>query len=87
MQLTLLSNFASNFQAAVDGRGTSADGIEMNELYGGARIRCMLMEALAPPRLLNRTSSAAVEASLSNVSDADDVNVGLKFERHAGVPS
>lgn len=41
MQLTLLSNFASNFHAAVDGRGSSPDGIEMNELYGGARIRCV----------------------------------------------
>lgn len=39
-QLTLLSKFASSFQAAVDGRGSSSDGIEMNELYGGARIRC-----------------------------------------------
>ncbi|CAN0301396.1 unnamed protein product, partial [Phaeothamnion confervicola] len=37
--LTLLSKFATNFQAAVDGRGSSPDGIEMNELYGGARIR------------------------------------------------
>ena len=39
IKLTLLSNFASNFHAAVDGRGSSPDGIEMNELYGGARIR------------------------------------------------
>lgn len=39
VQLTLLSNFASNYHAAVDGRGTSPEGIEMNELYGGARIR------------------------------------------------
>lgn len=41
LQLTLLSNFASNFHAAVDGRGSSPEGIEMNELYGGARIRCL----------------------------------------------
>lgn len=38
-QLNLLSNFAANYHAAVNGRGTSPDGIEMNELYGGARIR------------------------------------------------
>ena len=39
-QLTLLSKFASNFHDAVAGRGSSPNGIEMNELYGGARIRC-----------------------------------------------
>ncbi|CAM9678280.1 unnamed protein product [Scytosiphon promiscuus] len=42
--LTLLSNFASNFHAAVDGRGSSPDGIEMNELYGGARISYIFHE-------------------------------------------
>lgn len=42
--LTLLSNFASNFHAAVDGRGSSPDGIEMNELYGGARISYIFNE-------------------------------------------
>ncbi|CAM9322451.1 unnamed protein product [Ectocarpus sp. 6 AP-2014] len=42
--LTLLSKFASNFHAAVDGRGSSPDGIEMNELYGGARISYIFHE-------------------------------------------
>ncbi len=42
--LTLLSKFASNFQAIVDGRGSSPDGQEMNELYGGARISYIFHE-------------------------------------------
>ncbi|KAG5186926.1 Dynamin central region-domain-containing protein [Tribonema minus] len=45
--LTLLSKFATNFQAAVDGRGSSPDGIEMNELYGGARISYVFHEVFA----------------------------------------
>ncbi|CAN0348724.1 unnamed protein product, partial [Discosporangium mesarthrocarpum] len=36
--LQLLSKFASNLQSAVEGRGSLDRGIEMNELYGGARI-------------------------------------------------
>lgn len=36
--LRLLSKFSSNFSDCIAGRGTSSDGIEMNELYGGARI-------------------------------------------------
>ncbi|CAM9381064.1 unnamed protein product [Ascophyllum nodosum] len=42
--LTLLSKFASSYQSAVDGRGSSPDGIEMNELYGGARISYIFHE-------------------------------------------
>jgi Dynamin central region len=34
-------------QAAVDGRGSSPDGIEMNELYGGARISYIFHEIFA----------------------------------------
>lgn len=36
--LRLLSKFSSNFSDCIDGKGTSADGVEMNELYGGARV-------------------------------------------------
>lgn len=42
--LSLLSNYAANFQNAVEGKGSSADGIEMNELYGGARISYIFTE-------------------------------------------
>ncbi len=45
--LTLLSKFASNFQAIVDGKGSSPDGQEMNELYGGARISYIFHEMFA----------------------------------------
>ena len=36
--LRLLSKFSSNFSDCIAGRGSSADGVEMNELYGGARV-------------------------------------------------
>ncbi len=36
--LKLLSNFASKFGDAVDGRGSPSRNVELNELYGGARI-------------------------------------------------
>ena len=42
--LSLLSKFAASFGNAVDGKGTSADGVEMNELYGGARISYIFNE-------------------------------------------
>jgi len=46
--LSLLSKFAASFGNAVDGRGdgrgSSADGVEMNELYGGARISYIFNE-------------------------------------------
>mmetsp|Transcript_2885 Transcript_2885/g.3989 ORF Transcript_2885/g.3989 Transcript_2885/m.3989 type:complete len:698 (+) Transcript_2885:16-2109(+) len=42
--LNLLSNYASNFQNAVEGKGLFSDGIEMNELYGGARISYIFTE-------------------------------------------
>jgi dynamin 1-like protein len=42
--LSLLSNYAANFQNAVEGKGSLADGIEMNELYGGARISYIFTE-------------------------------------------
>jgi dynamin 1-like protein len=42
--LSLLSKFAAGFGNAVDGRGSSADGVEMNELYGGARISYIFNE-------------------------------------------
>ena len=42
--LSLLSNYAANFHNAVEGKGSSADGIEMNELYGGARISYIFTE-------------------------------------------
>ncbi len=45
--LTLLSKFANHFQAIVDGRGSSPDGQEMNELYGGARISYIFHEMFA----------------------------------------
>lgn len=40
--LSLLSRFASNFADAIDGRG--AEGLELNELYGGARIAYIFNE-------------------------------------------
>jgi len=42
--LTLISKFANSFQSAVDGKSTSNRGIEMNELYGGARISFIFHE-------------------------------------------
>mmetsp|Transcript_91179 Transcript_91179/g.181818 ORF Transcript_91179/g.181818 Transcript_91179/m.181818 type:complete len:546 (+) Transcript_91179:587-2224(+) len=42
--LSLLSNYAANFQNTVEGKGSLADGIEMNELYGGARISYIFTE-------------------------------------------
>eukprot|EP00614_Pseudopedinella_elastica_P027250 CAMPEP_0172635434 /NCGR_PEP_ID=MMETSP1068-20121228/199318_1 /TAXON_ID=35684 /ORGANISM="Pseudopedinella elastica, Strain CCMP716" /LENGTH=519 /DNA_ID=CAMNT_0013447641 /DNA_START=110 /DNA_END=1666 /DNA_ORIENTATION=- len=42
--LNILSNYAANFQNAVEGKGSLADGIEMNELYGGARISYIFTE-------------------------------------------
>lgn len=36
--LTLLGKFSHEFASGIDGRGGSADGVEMTELYGGARI-------------------------------------------------
>lgn len=45
--LTVLGKFASHFKETVDGRGSSPDGIEMNELYGGARISYIFHEIFA----------------------------------------
>jgi len=42
--LSLLSKFAANFSNAVEGKGSSDNGIEMNELYGGARISYIFNE-------------------------------------------
>jgi len=43
--LSLLSNYAANFGNAVEGKGSLADtGIEMNELFGGARISYIFTE-------------------------------------------
>jgi len=42
--LGLLSKFAANFSNAVEGKGSSDNGIEMNELYGGARISYIFNE-------------------------------------------
>lgn len=42
--LTLLSRFAHNFQCAVEGKGFTQDGVEMFELYGGARINYIFTE-------------------------------------------
>lgn len=42
--LTLLSKFANNFADALEGRHRSLTGIEMNELYGGARINYIFNE-------------------------------------------
>lgn len=36
--LNLISHFAANFTNSLDGRHHSPNGVEMNELYGGARI-------------------------------------------------
>jgi dynamin 1-like protein len=36
--LNLLSKFAASFANCVNGKGSSPDGLEMNELFGGARI-------------------------------------------------
>jgi dynamin 1-like protein len=36
--LNLISHFAANFTDSLDGRNHSLNGVEMNELYGGARI-------------------------------------------------
>jgi len=42
--LTLLSKYAASFHSAIDGKSTSSRGIEMNELYGGARISFIFHE-------------------------------------------
>jgi len=42
--LGLLSRFSANFAQCIDGRGTSIEGIEMNELYGGARVAFIFNE-------------------------------------------
>eukprot|EP00586_Coscinodiscus_wailesii_P012910 CAMPEP_0172496952 /NCGR_PEP_ID=MMETSP1066-20121228/94707_1 /TAXON_ID=671091 /ORGANISM="Coscinodiscus wailesii, Strain CCMP2513" /LENGTH=741 /DNA_ID=CAMNT_0013269509 /DNA_START=71 /DNA_END=2296 /DNA_ORIENTATION=- len=42
--LGLLSKFTVNFSDCIDGRGSSPDGIEMNELFGGARVAFIFNE-------------------------------------------
>lgn len=42
--LSLLSRFASNFQSTVEGRGFTSNGVEMSELFGGARINFIFSE-------------------------------------------
>lgn len=36
--LNLLSKFSASFSNCINGKGSSSDGLEMNELFGGARI-------------------------------------------------
>lgn len=45
MMLSLISRFAAAFCDAIDGK--SAEGLAMNELYGGARIRYIFEEVRA----------------------------------------
>lgn len=45
--LNILSRFASNFSDSLEGRHRSINGIEMNELYGGARINYIFNEVFA----------------------------------------
>jgi len=45
--LRLLSKFSSNFAACIEGKGTSSEGAEMNELYGGARISFIFNDVFA----------------------------------------
>lgn len=42
--LTLLSKFATCVADSVDGKGSTAEGVEMNDLYGGARISYIFNE-------------------------------------------
>ncbi|DAZ94917.1 TPA: hypothetical protein N0F65_003087 [Lagenidium giganteum] len=42
--LNLISHFAANFTNSLDGRHHSPNGVEMNELYGGARISYIFNE-------------------------------------------
>jgi dynamin 1-like protein len=45
IMLSLLSNYARNFTAAIEGRELNTAGIDMeNELYGGARISYIFTE-------------------------------------------
>lgn len=45
--LTLISHFAANFTDSLDGRHNSGDGVEMTELYGGARISYIFNEVFS----------------------------------------
>ncbi|CAM9648816.1 unnamed protein product [Chrysoparadoxa australica] len=45
--LSILSKYANNIGAAIDGRGSAPDGIETNELYGGARVSYIFHEIFA----------------------------------------
>ena len=45
--LTLISRFASNFADSLEGRHRSSSGVEMTELYGGARINYIFNEVFA----------------------------------------
>lgn len=42
--LNLLSNFTANFANSIDGRGSTQGVLELNELYGGARISYVFNE-------------------------------------------
>ncbi|TMW56688.1 hypothetical protein Poli38472_006698 [Pythium oligandrum] len=42
--LNLISHFSANFTNSLDGRNHSLNGVEMNELYGGARISYIFNE-------------------------------------------
>lgn len=42
--LALISHFAANFTNSLDGRNHALNGVEMNELYGGARISYIFNE-------------------------------------------
>jgi len=42
--LGLLSRFSASFTDCIEGRGSSCDGVEMDEMYGGARIAFIFNE-------------------------------------------
>ncbi len=60
--LSVLSKFATNFCNALEGRSGEAGGIEMNELYGGARISYIFNEVRAHGGRFLTRAAVAVQA-------------------------
>lgn len=67
--LTLLSHFASNFADSLEGRHRSTSGIEMSELYGGARINYIFNEIF--------TKSLMAVDPFDHMSD-DDIRTAIR---------
>ena len=57
--MNLLSKFATCVSDGVDGKGSTDGGVEMNDLYGGARISYIFNEVRTCARLRSIPSSAS----------------------------